>query len=337
MKKLRYLLVLLLLAVVAFQVWLRLAPVAEHESHWVTVSAMPTPRSEITAVVVGKQIYVAGGIGAWGTEQVFERFDASDNQWIILAPLPEARHHVALAAHAGFIYAVGGFSDLQFTPSASAWRYDIAKGTWQAIQPLPAPRGEHQMVTVGDALYVVAGSSERSREVWRYKPAKDAWAVVGDMMPTARDSVAAVVHARFIYVIGGRHGYRVGTGRDFNHVSRFDTESGKWQALSNMPAAKAGHAAALIGSTLYVYGGESLQHATVDGSMYAYDILADRWTAAGFLPTALHGLAGATVGDMLYAIGGAYRAGLRTPFALNPHTYAMPATSEQTHPNNELN
>ena len=45
---------------------------------------------------------------AFGGEDVFEMYDPSADRWMSLAPLPEGRHHLMAAAHAGRVYAFGG-------------------------------------------------------------------------------------------------------------------------------------------------------------------------------------------------------------------------------------
>lgn len=327
MKKItRTLGIITLISILVFQIWLRTSPISEHTSNWQHQTALNTPRSEISAAVLDKHIYVAGGIGARGTLDSVEGFNHETNTWQTLAPLPQARHHVALATHGQAIYAFGGFSNIQFKASATTWRYHPRDNTWHDITPMPAPRGEHVAISNGDFVYILAGSGEHSQQVWRYAPALNQWQPVGDLMPTARDSVAAATKGQYIYVTGGRYG-REG-GSDMTVVERFNTADGTWETLAPMPTPKAGHAAAIANNTLYVFGGEDLAEAEVHGEVYAYDIANNTWRTAGYLPEARHGLAGVSLNNTIYAIGGGNRSGLRTPFALGEASYALPMLTQ---------
>ena len=183
-----------LTALLSFAAWFYVSTITEYDSEWQSLATMPMPRSEIAAAALDQQLHIAGGIGRLKTLDAFERYDIANNYWEPLTPLPATRHHVAMATLNGEIYAVGGFSTLSFKASANAWAYSPPNNSWRAIAPLPEARGELALVKVGDSLYVVAGSSSRSQEVWKYSLTNNAqWAVVGQPMPTARDSAAAVV------------------------------------------------------------------------------------------------------------------------------------------------
>ena len=62
----------------------------EAVSPWRQGAFMPTARSELAVAALDGRIYVAGGIGRFGTSDAFEVYDPKKNAWARLAPLPMA-------------------------------------------------------------------------------------------------------------------------------------------------------------------------------------------------------------------------------------------------------
>ncbi|WP_420871256.1 kelch repeat-containing protein [Marinicauda algicola] len=77
------------------------------------------------------------------------------------------------------------------------------------------------------------------------------------------------------------------------------------------PRGAGGLAAAALGGTVYVFGGEWFDAAGggVYSQVWAYDGAEDRWREATRMPTPRHGLGALTLGDAIYTIGGAAQAG----------------------------
>ncbi len=80
---------------------------------WVTRTAMPTARSGSACGVFGDRIVIAGGEGnlAAGSRGVFaevEAYDARQDTWETLAPMPTPRHGMGAAGWNGRLYIPGG-------------------------------------------------------------------------------------------------------------------------------------------------------------------------------------------------------------------------------------
>ena len=85
---------------------------------------MPTPRTEVTAVVLKGEIYVIGGFDESGqVTEIVEVYNITNNTWTKAAPLPEPLHHTAAASYNDKIYVVGGYT-APSSPSNKLFIYD---------------------------------------------------------------------------------------------------------------------------------------------------------------------------------------------------------------------
>ncbi len=84
-------------------------------------------------------------------------------------------------------------------------------------------------------------------------------------------------------------------------VFALDPSTGRLASLGSVPHAFHDGAGALIGGTLFVFGGGTSQSSDV---VQSFDLTTKRGSVAGHLPVALSDLAAATVGDTVYLVGG---------------------------------
>jgi hypothetical protein len=118
-------------------------------SEWVSAGKLPAPRSHFSATLLGRHVYIAGGIDK--------------------SALP-----VALATHAsffygGYLYVGGGLGGPSYKVESRMWRAqvatDYALGTWEDAPPLPSGRGHvHQMPLLQNHVYFVAGALNHQLE-----------------------------------------------------------------------------------------------------------------------------------------------------------------------------
>ncbi|MEO7863080.1 MAG: kelch repeat-containing protein, partial [Nitrospirales bacterium] len=75
---------------------------------WARAADLPTPRSGITASVVGGRVYVFGGEGGVGTFRENEAYDPTRDTWQSMAPMPTGRHGLGSAVMNGRIHVISG-------------------------------------------------------------------------------------------------------------------------------------------------------------------------------------------------------------------------------------
>ncbi len=296
---------------------------------WTTAAPPSLARQEIYPEVLEGRIYVAGGLLTpnTGYSAHFEAYEAGADRWQRLATLPEARHHIALAAAGGFIHAVGGFSGgfPNWRAQSTTHVYEPAADRWREGVPLPYASAEGVLAGIAGRLYLVGGRL-REHEAARhfnehadttlglvFDPARGRWSPIAPA-PTARNSAAAAVIDGRLFVVGGRQALKQADGslRQVNlaQLEVYDPATDRWTTRAPMPLAQGGLAAAAHGGRLHVFGGEQwVPERKVFADAWVYDPAQDRWSALPPLPTPRHGLGAATLGNRIHVFGGGTRVG----------------------------
>jgi N-acetylneuraminic acid mutarotase len=184
---------------------------------------------------------------------------------------------------------------------------------------MPGKRAAHVLGSIGDTLYIAAGTGDRPQEVWSYDIAASRWRTDHAPLPRRIEHAAGLVHAGRLWIFGGRWS---GEG-EFRSVFAYDPARNAWDAGPDMPEARGGHAAAVVGGKAYILGGEKLATGSVDAEMLVFDFAQRRWSKAArqaspSIPR--HGLAAAAAGNCLWIVGGGKEAGWRTFFTAADET-----------------
>lgn len=230
----------------------------------------------------------------------FVAYDPATDTWTELAPLPEPRHHAALAALGDRLYLTGGGVE-GFAPRANTWAYDPTADTWTPLAPMPAPRRAHAAVAVGERLYVVGGvmtGLTLEAPTWAYDPASGEWRAGLAPVPTFREHLAAVAWDGGVIAIGGR-----GT-TNVDAVERYDPATDAWTALPSLPTARSGLTASVVNGLIHVVGGESIDPATVFREHEVFDPATTEWLVAPPLDRGRHGIGSGEIDGQLFVVGG---------------------------------
>lgn len=291
---------------------------------WTRSAPASLARQELYPAVLDGKVYVAGGIltPPTGYSAHFEAYDPRYDRWQTLMPLPEARHHIALAEANGLIYGIGGFSGgfPFWRAQASVFVYDPRADGWSTGPSLPLPRAEGIAVNAGGRVYAIGGRAAATPGASHFDehvdtprgdvldPASGQWTRIADA-PSARNSAAAAVIGGKIYVVGGRQARKQADGslRQVNVATLevYDPARNRWTVKAPMPQAQGGLAAAAFGGRLYAFGGEQwIPQQKVFAESWVYDPDRDTWSPLPPLPTPRHGLGAATVGNRIFLIGG---------------------------------
>jgi N-acetylneuraminic acid mutarotase len=286
-------------------------------------------RQELYPEVMDGRIYVAGGLLSpnTGYSAHFESYDPVTDRWTRLATLPQARHHIALAAIAGRIYGVGGFSGgfPNWQAQADVYIYEPAGDRWLTGVPMTQARAEGVVASLGEELFVIGGRVRATPQASHFNDHEDTslsevfdsrtgrWSRIADA-PTARNSAASMVINGRIYVVGGRQALKQSDGslRQMNVATLevYEPRTGRWYTRAPMPQAQGGLGAAAWGGRLYVFGGEQwVPTQKVFADSWMYEPEHDRWTAVPPLPTPRHGLGVAAVEGRIHVFGGGLRVG----------------------------
>jgi hypothetical protein len=286
---------------------------------------LPEPLSSFGAAVADGWLYVYGG--HTGTEHEhsaanlsnhFRRLPLSGDtrQWQEL-PMQTPLQGLALVAHGGKVYRIGGMNARNATPddeeqlhsSAEFAEFDPSTGQWTALAPLPAPRSSHNAVVIGSRLYIVggwalSGSSpgewQRSALVYDFAEPQAGWQQLPDP-PFNRRALAVGHWNGRVVAIGGLDE----EGEVLQRINLFDPDTGEWSDGPELPGN--GHSG--FGVSAWNLNGE-LYVSGLRGSVYRLNDAGSAWEELARLARGrfFHQLVPAPSGGLL-AIGGASRDG----------------------------
>ena len=279
---------------------------------WTTGSPAPTKRTEVAVAAVQGKIYVVGGFSQPGfgnfldyaISRTVEVYHPATDSWTTTTPLPEGRHHAAMASLDGYLYLIGGFTRSLLSvwrAVDSVYRYDPSTAEWSEMKPMPTARGGLVVTVYQNRLYAIGGYDGKKNPavVEVFDPQANSWTSVAPL-PTPRDHLAAATVGSKIYAIGGRP--KLDYRKNMAVVEEYNPATDQWRTRANLPTARSGITAGILEGEIYVLGGESKGGTFANNEAYAPQH--DRWRTMAPMPTARHGLGAAVVGGKLYAISG---------------------------------
>ncbi len=170
---------------------------------WSEQPALPTARSDLTAVAVQGRVFVVGGYdgGAPALADVLERTARSG--WSVLARLPVAVRYPAVAVSGGQIWVIGG--ERAGVMVTTIQRIDVRTGRVRVVGHLPSPLGHASAVTLGHRILVVGGRTGQDQltsTMWWFDPHTRALRRAG-RLPTPLADSAVVTALGSAYLLGG--------------------------------------------------------------------------------------------------------------------------------------
>lgn len=169
----------------------------------------PRPMAWAAAAAAGEAVYVLGGFdaGAGGGQRQAWRYLPAADRWEKLPPLLEGAGGCALSWE-GKIYLAGGTgrpAAERTEAGAALHMYDPAAGRWDALAPMPAPRGAARGVAAYGRLLLVggkAGDKSGLRAVDEYEILAGRWQVL-DGLRHGRGAAGVALAAGKVWVMGG--------------------------------------------------------------------------------------------------------------------------------------
>ena len=130
----------------------------------------------VGVVILGRKIYVVGGLNDDGMLTTMERFHMRSQKWKELPGLHEPRFSMGVAAWAGSIFVFGGRSDRQSLKSMEV--YHPKEDRWMfALAQLNDNRSEFGHVVYENKIYCFGGRGVNSVECYDYL--NEQWRIVG--------------------------------------------------------------------------------------------------------------------------------------------------------------
>jgi N-acetylneuraminic acid mutarotase len=125
---------------------------------WSTVTPIPVPRSDATAITAGGKIYVFGGWNGLAIVGNVDIYDPVTDTWSSGTPMPQIRALHMSARIGNQVYVFGGAGPALIVNGANQV-YNITKDTWATDTAMTIGRevGETGVYSHGCAIYVAGG------------------------------------------------------------------------------------------------------------------------------------------------------------------------------------
>ena len=226
--------------------------------------------------------------------------EPSAKRWTTLSASPLMRTEVGAARVGRFVYVVGGLLEDRTTTNQVA-RYDMDRGTWSLVSPMPTAVHHPAVASLGGALYVYGGYTNSSftaetDALQRYDPATGSWqTLTGSGTQRAAATLAAVGGS--LYAVGGAAG-----GQALNTVQVYDVASGAWRPGPPIGVPREHLASAVIGRRIFVLGGRAS-----GANLNTVEVLTTGgggWAQAPPIPVARSGFQAASVERRVVVAGG---------------------------------
>jgi N-acetylneuraminic acid mutarotase len=214
---------------------------------------LPAPVTSFGAAICDGYIYIYGGHSGkahtYSTETTLGQFLrinlGKPAKWEELPGGPTAQG-VALVAHGGKLYRIGGMQPLNKPDEksdtislASAACFDAKVGKWEALPSLPEGRSSHDAVVVGDRIIVAGGwkmngagkgqNWHSSALILDLKKSPSKWESIEQ--PFKRRALTMAAHAGKVYLIAGLNP----DGKAELTVNVFDPDKMSWSKGADIP------------------------------------------------------------------------------------------------------
>jgi len=226
------------------------------------------------------------------------------DRWSDLAPMSTARSRLAVVAHEGLIYALGGETANGVTGLLEI--YDPVSDTWKTASPKPTPARDISGTVLQGKIYLPGGCTEAGdalsiMEV--YDPRSDSWEGATPL-PKALCAYALAAWEGKLYLFGGWDGTSYSAA-----VYRYDPDTDLWQMGTSLSKPRGYVAAVATGDQIYVVGGYDGEE--ILKTVEEYDPISeangiDPWRARADMSMARASLGVVALGGNLYAIGGGW-------------------------------
>lgn len=309
---------------------------------WKTLPDAPHARDHFAAVVVGDQLFIAGGRRSkFGTpestfkdtEGAVDVYDFSAGKWLsgdnVPADIPTKRAGTSTVVLGDEIVVMGG--EINYNPPSNlalntVEALNVNTGTWRTLAPMQLGRHATQAIVYDGDVYIAAGSRTKGNneitadqnfiEVYSTDgapqdssagPAFPEWTKVGDA-PEPRVESPAVVYNGELYVFNGfQFSYDIE-----NSNVKYNPRTNTWTKLATMPSQPDGKPWAvthtsivLVGDTVWIIGGRV---GNVPGPptdrVWWYKISEDKWMPGPTLPFKSAGSGAGRLGNKIHYIGG---------------------------------
>jgi N-acetylneuraminic acid mutarotase len=169
------------------------------------VAPLPGPRYQHGAATLNQKIYIAGGgprrHDLLEPSRMLFEYDPASNTWTRKADMLLPMRNLALVAHQGKLYAIGGHNVGPDNKGNIVQEYNPATNTWRRLADMPSPRTDIAAVVYEGRIYVLGGHPGVAA-VESFDPVANRWRTEPPL-PQGRFAPAGISTREGILLVGG--------------------------------------------------------------------------------------------------------------------------------------
>ncbi len=276
----------------------------------------PLSREVVLPSSNGRSLVVAGGLSSSGSQSGVYLVNPLTGSASQIGQLSTPTHDAAgvVLGNKGYIF--GGGSSVPVNSAERLATLGAGSGPASALQPLPQARSDDSAAVIGSTAYIVGGYSGSSADsaVLATSNGQSYRTVAHLSVPVRYAAVAAL--GRRLFVFGGDATSGPRTGAPVTDIQEVNPRSGTSRVIGRLPRPLAGSAAADLGGTIYLAGGEtvpsSASPATTPSELstiWAFVPSSARLLVAGHLFVGLSHAGVAVIGKRAWLVGGETKGG----------------------------
>ncbi len=243
---------------------------------------IPIVYESMSSIQISNFLYVFGVNGKC-YQNFAKRYDASVDNWIELAAVPEqALIGPAIANHGKQIYLLGGMKvsrETKFTIEVNnlidnVYTYDISQNIWSESNALPISSVHSAAAEIQGNIYLTGGAPVDTDEgtldkVWAYDLKAKIWLTKEPMNhKRCQHSLQAVDDKLFVF--GGR--LVVNAVTSIKSIEMYDPLANQWTVLVNRASISSGSSSFAIGNKIYLVGGSNNNDTSLSEEVHVYNI-----------------------------------------------------------------
>ncbi|XP_074753681.1 kelch-like protein 38 isoform X2 [Athene noctua] len=204
-------------------------------NQWLSLAKLPMRLYKASAVSLHSNIYVLGGMPVSNKKSPeilnsVERYDSIYNTCEIMANMPVAVLHPAVAAKDQRVYLFGG-EDIMQNPVRLIQVYHVSRNTWFRMETRVVKNVCAPAVMIGDQIIIVGGYTRR---IIAYDTKGNKFVKCADMKDRRMHHGATVIKNK-LYVTGGRCLTTNNVIKDLDSLDCYDPETDTWTAKGKLP------------------------------------------------------------------------------------------------------
>ena len=219
-------------------------------------SPITTPYCDFAMTVVDDKLVIAGG-ATKNYEVVKKVLVLNIGQWKDYSEMPTARYCATAVGYHSMLIVVGGATKVEgrCTTISTIELLNTTNGCWYTCCNLPSPHQQMKAAIMNDELYLLGGADKD------LKPSPQLFVASLDNLTTHQlnwesapntpwcRSAPVVLYNKFLLTVGGYQRSLT------SEVNVFNSSTGQWKHLTNIPAARSGPAVVSVADNIIVIGG----------------------------------------------------------------------------------